>query len=167
MLSCCQPRVADCAWPLGLGSLGESLADCTVFPGLPHMPLGPPEPEVPTPAQPSGPESDHSLEQDPFCQHKAEGLYTNPLDRSSYHSCAAGRLFQQSCHRSLVLSSPCKCCTWSGVPKAPWAPAPRPEPGIPPQPASPALPGDCSLAPAGLPGVFPHPSFLLSDQGSF
>ncbi|XP_019517403.1 PREDICTED: chitotriosidase-1-like, partial [Hipposideros armiger] len=81
--------------------------------GLPHMPLGPQEPEVTTPAQPSEPESGPSPGQDTFCQGKADGLYPNPQDRSSYYSCAGGRQFQQSCPNSLVFSSSCKCCTWN------------------------------------------------------
>ncbi|XP_054441527.1 chitotriosidase-1 [Pteronotus mesoamericanus] len=80
---------------------------------LPHMPLGPPQPEVPTRSQPSEPEHGPSLGQDTFCQGKADGLYPNPWDRSSYYNCAGGRLFQQSCPKSLVFSSYCKCCTWS------------------------------------------------------
>ncbi|XP_027976052.1 chitotriosidase-1 isoform X2 [Eumetopias jubatus] len=80
---------------------------------LPYMPLGTPEPEVPTPPRPSEPEHGPSLEQGTFCQGKADGLYPNPRDQSSYYSCVAGRLFQQSCPQSLVFSSSCKCCTWS------------------------------------------------------
>nr|XP_025711121.1 chitotriosidase-1 isoform X3 [Callorhinus ursinus] len=80
---------------------------------LPYMPLGTPEPEVPTPPRPSEPEHGPSLEQGTFCQGKADGLYPNPWDQSSYYSCVAGRLFQQSCPQSLVFSSSCKCCTWS------------------------------------------------------
>nr|XP_006218557.1 chitotriosidase-1 isoform X5 [Vicugna pacos] len=80
---------------------------------LSRVPLGPPEPEAPAPGQPSEPEHDSSLGQDAFCQGKADGLYPNPLDRSSYFTCSRGWLFQQSCPRSLVFSSSCKCCTWS------------------------------------------------------
>ncbi|XP_004392846.1 PREDICTED: chitotriosidase-1 isoform X3 [Odobenus rosmarus divergens] len=80
---------------------------------LPYMPLGTPELEVPTPPRPSEPEHGPSLEQGTFCQGKADGLYPNPRDQSSYYSCVAGRLFQQSCPQSLVFSSSCKCCTWS------------------------------------------------------
>lgn len=105
----------------------------------------PPRTEVPTPGQPSGPKSGPSLGPDTLCQGRGKDLLPNPTDRSSYLSCAGGRLFQQSCP-SLVFSSSYKCCTWSGVPKAPSATVPRPEPRIPPQPASPALPGGCSLA---------------------
>nr|XP_019591024.1 PREDICTED: chitotriosidase-1 [Rhinolophus sinicus] len=80
---------------------------------LPFKPLDPPPAEVPTPGQPSRPEGGPSLGQDTFCQGRADGLYPNPQDRSSYHSCAGGRLFQQSCPQSLVFSSSCKCCTWN------------------------------------------------------
>ena len=84
-----------------------------MFAVSPGLPLGPPGPEVPTPDQPSEPERGPSLEQDTFCRGKADGLYPNPGDQSSYYSCAGGRLFQQSCPVSLVFSSSCKCCTWS------------------------------------------------------
>ncbi|XP_074176115.1 chitotriosidase-1 [Rhinolophus sinicus] len=80
---------------------------------LPFKPLDPPPAEVPTPGQPSRPDGGPSLGQDTFCQGRADGLYPNPQDRSSYHSCAGGRLFQQSCPQSLVFSSSCKCCTWN------------------------------------------------------
>ncbi|XP_064333115.1 chitotriosidase-1 isoform X2 [Camelus dromedarius] len=80
---------------------------------LSRVPLGPPEPEAPAPGQPSEPEHDSSLGQDAFCQGKADGLYPNPLDRTSYFTCSRGWLFQQSCPRSLVFSTSCKCCTWS------------------------------------------------------
>nr|ABX82529.1 chitotriosidase [Equus caballus] len=80
---------------------------------LPHRPLGPPEHEVPAPGQPSEPKGGPSLGQDTFCQGRADGLYPNPRDGSSYYNCAGGRLFQQSCPRGLVFSSSCKCCSWS------------------------------------------------------
>lgn len=59
------------------------------------MPLGPPQPKVPTQNQRSEAEHSSSLGQDTFCQGKAGGLYPNPLDQSSYYSCAGrgGGLF--------------------------------------------------------------------------
>lgn len=83
-----------------------------MFAVSPGLALGLLEPEVPTQGQPSEPEHGPSLEQDTFCQGKADGLYPNPGDQSSYYSCAGGRLFQQSCPGSLVFSSSCSC-TWS------------------------------------------------------
>uniref|UniRef100_A0A2I3GW43 Chitotriosidase-1 n=2 Tax=Nomascus leucogenys TaxID=61853 RepID=A0A2I3GW43_NOMLE len=80
---------------------------------LPYVPSGTPELEVPTPGQPSEPEHGPSPGQDTFCQGKADGLYPNPRERSSFYSCAGGRLFQQSCPTGLVFSSSCKCCTWN------------------------------------------------------
>uniref|UniRef100_A0A2K6RZB4 Chitotriosidase-1 n=1 Tax=Saimiri boliviensis boliviensis TaxID=39432 RepID=A0A2K6RZB4_SAIBB len=80
---------------------------------LPHVPSGTPEREVPTPGQPSEPEHGPSPGQDSFCQGKADGLYPSPQERSSFYSCAGGRLFQQSCPTGLVFSSSCKCCTWN------------------------------------------------------
>uniref|UniRef100_A0A2K6B6G8 Chitotriosidase-1 n=1 Tax=Macaca nemestrina TaxID=9545 RepID=A0A2K6B6G8_MACNE len=80
---------------------------------LPYMPSGTPELEVPTRGQPSEPEHGPSPGQDTFCQGKADGLYPNPRERSSFYSCAGGRLFQQSCPAGLVFSSSCKCCTWN------------------------------------------------------
>ncbi|XP_066091039.1 chitotriosidase-1 [Saccopteryx bilineata] len=80
---------------------------------LPSIPLEPPRPEAPTAAPPSEPEQGPSPGQDTFCQDKADGLYPNPQDRSSYYTCAGGRLFLQSCPQGLVFSSSCKCCTWS------------------------------------------------------
>uniref|UniRef100_A0A2K5ESP5 Chitotriosidase-1 n=1 Tax=Aotus nancymaae TaxID=37293 RepID=A0A2K5ESP5_AOTNA len=80
---------------------------------LPYVPSDTPEREVPTPGQPSEPEHGPSPGQDSFCQGKADGLYPSPRERSSFYSCAGGRLFQQSCPTGLVFSSSCKCCTWN------------------------------------------------------
>ncbi|XP_011787190.1 PREDICTED: chitotriosidase-1 isoform X3 [Colobus angolensis palliatus] len=80
---------------------------------LPYVPSGTPELEVPTPGQPSEPEHGPSPGQDTSCQGKPDGLYPNPRERSSFYSCAGGRLFQQSCPTGLVFSSSCKCCTWN------------------------------------------------------
>ncbi|XP_008575859.1 PREDICTED: chitotriosidase-1 isoform X1 [Galeopterus variegatus] len=80
---------------------------------LPNMPLSPFKPQVPPPDQPSEPEHGPSPGQDTFCQGKADGLYPNPQERSSFYSCAGGRLFKQICPAGLVFSSSCKCCTWN------------------------------------------------------
>ncbi|KAM6217321.1 chitotriosidase-1 [Rhynchocyon petersi] len=80
---------------------------------LPHVPSGPTKPEVPRPDQPSGPESGSSPGGDTFCQGKANGLYANPGDRSSFYSCSGGQLFLQNCPAGLVFSASCQCCTWS------------------------------------------------------
>ncbi|XP_010588526.1 chitotriosidase-1 [Loxodonta africana] len=80
---------------------------------LPYVPSGPTEPEVPTPDQPSKPESGPSPGEDAFCQGKADGLYPAPQERSSYYSCAGRRLFLQNCPAGLVFSPSCQCCTWN------------------------------------------------------
>lgn len=80
--------------------------------GLPSVPTRSPEQEVPGPQQPSEPEQGPSPGLDTFCQGKADGLYPNPGEKSSYLSCAGGWLFQQSCPPDLVFSVSCKCCTW-------------------------------------------------------
>ncbi|XP_004459101.1 chitotriosidase-1 [Dasypus novemcinctus] len=80
---------------------------------LPYVPSDPMEPEVPTAGQPSEPEHGPSPGEEAFCQGKADGLYPNPQERSSFYSCAGGRLFLQSCPAGLVFSSSCKCCTWN------------------------------------------------------
>lgn len=126
-----------------------------------------PETEVPIPGQASTPQCGPRLGQDTLCQGKADRLYPNAQDRSSYHSWTGGWLFLQSCLRSLVFSSSYKCCIQTRVPKAPSAPVSRPEPGAPSQPALPDLPKGCSLPPAGLSVVFASSSFLLSDPCSF
>ncbi|XP_036117133.1 chitotriosidase-1 [Molossus molossus] len=78
---------------------------------LPYTPSERPRPETAPPGQPSDPEHGPSSGQD-TCQGRADGLYPNPRDPSSYYSCAGGRLFQQSCPPGLVFSSSCMCCTW-------------------------------------------------------
>lgn len=84
-----------------------------VFLGLPSVPPRSPEQEAPGPHPPREPEQGPSPGVDTFCQGKADGLYPNPGEKSSYYSCAGGRLFQQSCPPALVFSDSCKCCTWS------------------------------------------------------
>ncbi|XP_006159234.1 chitotriosidase-1 [Tupaia chinensis] len=79
---------------------------------LPYMPPGPPQPEVPTLGPPSMPEPGPSPGQDTFCQGRADGLYAHPRERSSFYSCAGGRLFLQSCPAGLVFDPSCKCCNW-------------------------------------------------------
>lgn len=71
-----------------------------------------PEQEVPGPHQPSEPEQGPSPGLDDFCQGKADGLYPNPTEKSSFYSCGGGRLFQHSCPPGLVFIDSCKCCTW-------------------------------------------------------
>ncbi|XP_010643347.1 chitotriosidase-1 isoform X2 [Fukomys damarensis] len=78
----------------------------------PPVSPGSPEPEVPAPGQPSGPEPDPSPGQDTFCRGKADGLYPSPQEASRYYICSGRRLFQQSCAPGLVFSALCKCCTW-------------------------------------------------------
>lgn len=99
---------------------GVSLADshCFSSPILLYMPLSHLEPEVPTPGQPSELGSSSSLGQIALCQVHCDRLYFKHLDMSSYHICTKYWLFQQSCLRSLVFSSFCKCYTWKWSPKS-------------------------------------------------
>ncbi|XP_075398262.1 chitotriosidase-1 [Tenrec ecaudatus] len=108
-------------WTLDLDDFGGSFCNQGRYPliqtlrrelSLPYVPSGPTEPDVPTPEHPSEPESGPSPGEDTFCRGRADGLYPNPGDRSSFYSCAGGRLFQQSCPAGLVFSSSCQCCTW-------------------------------------------------------
>ncbi|XP_012511401.1 PREDICTED: chitotriosidase-1 isoform X1 [Propithecus coquereli] len=80
---------------------------------LPDVPSGPSEPGVQTTGLPSKPEHGPDPGQDTFCKGKADGLYPNPQEPSSFYSCAGGQLFQQNCPAGLVFSSSCKCCTWN------------------------------------------------------
>ncbi|XP_006834178.1 PREDICTED: chitotriosidase-1 [Chrysochloris asiatica] len=109
-------------WTLDLDDFGGSFCNQGGYPliqtlrrelSLPYMPSGPTKPEVPRPDQPSKPENGPSPREDTFCQGKADGLYPNPQERSSYYNCAGGRLFKQNCPAGLVFSSGCQCCTWN------------------------------------------------------
>ncbi|XP_035305551.1 chitotriosidase-1 isoform X2 [Cricetulus griseus] len=80
---------------------------------LPSVPPTSPEEEVPGPHQPLEAEKRPSPGLDTICQGKADGLYPNPGEKSSFFNCAGGRLFQKSCPPDFVFSDPCKCCTWS------------------------------------------------------
>ncbi|EDL39629.1 chitotriosidase-1 isoform X1 [Mus musculus] len=72
-----------------------------------------PEQIIPEPRPSSMPEQGPSPGLDNFCQGKADGVYPNPGDESTYYNCGGGRLFQQSCPPGLVFRASCKCCTWS------------------------------------------------------
>lgn len=48
-----------------------------------------------------------------FCGGKADGLYTNDKDVSSFYQCASGITYLQRCPVNLVFSEGCKCCNWS------------------------------------------------------
>ncbi|XP_051004163.1 chitotriosidase-1 [Acomys russatus] len=79
---------------------------------LPSVPPRSPKQKESGPHQPSEPKQGSSPGLDTFCQGKADGLYPNPGDKSSYFNCAGGRLYQQNCPPGLVFSASCKCCTW-------------------------------------------------------
>lgn len=105
------------------------------------MSSGPPEPEAPAPGQLSEPEYGSSLGQDTFCQGKADGLYPNPLDWSSYYKLYRGavvpaklpeepgvQLLLQMLHLELSLQGPFGPSTWARaqdhsiahLPSSPW-----------------------------------------------
>ncbi|XP_063065568.1 uncharacterized protein LOC134457490 [Engraulis encrasicolus] len=45
-----------------------------------------------------------------FCVGKADGIYANPEDESSFYQCANGRTFLQNCNANLVFRESCQCC---------------------------------------------------------
>ncbi|XP_070767013.1 acidic mammalian chitinase-like [Enoplosus armatus] len=47
-----------------------------------------------------------------FCGGKADGLYTNDQEHSSFFQCVHGYTFLQRCPANLVFSDRCKCCDW-------------------------------------------------------
>ncbi|XP_052055783.1 chitotriosidase-1 [Apodemus sylvaticus] len=79
---------------------------------LPSVPPTSPEQEVPGPHWSSEPVQGPSPGLDSFCQGKADGVYPNPGEKTSYYNCSGGRLYQQSCPLGLVFRDSCKCCTW-------------------------------------------------------
>ncbi|XP_076797324.1 chitotriosidase-1 isoform X2 [Arvicanthis niloticus] len=80
--------------------------------GLPSVAPRSSEQEVPGPHGSSEPEQGPSPRLDNFCQGRADGVYPNPREKSSYYNCGGGRLFQQNCPPGLVFRDSCKCCTW-------------------------------------------------------
>ncbi|KAM4860796.1 chitotriosidase-1 [Thomomys bottae] len=80
---------------------------------LPSVPPSPEKPQMPAPGPPSEPERGPSPGHDTFCQSKADGLYLNPRDPSTFYSCTGGQQFLQSCPSGLVFSTSCTCCTWA------------------------------------------------------
>ncbi|XP_048212919.1 chitotriosidase-1 [Perognathus longimembris pacificus] len=109
-------------WSLGLDDFSGSFCNQGRYPliqtlrqelSLPSMPPSPPKPQVPAPGQPLEREPGTSPGHGAFCQGKADGLYPNPRDPSTFYSCAGGRQFLQNCPRGLVFSTSCSCCTWA------------------------------------------------------
>ncbi|KAK2497789.1 hypothetical protein MC885_017827, partial [Smutsia gigantea] len=99
------------AWPVGLGSAGGAVAESSLFPGLSHPPSGLPEP--------GSPQRGPSLDENPFCQGKADGLYCSPQEASATPAGRrrVGAAALRSCRKSLVFSAPCECCTWGRIPR--------------------------------------------------
>ncbi|XP_034552002.1 acidic mammalian chitinase-like [Notolabrus celidotus] len=48
-----------------------------------------------------------------FCGGKADGLYTNDKDGSSFYHCADGQTYLQRCPLNLVFNEKCTCCDWA------------------------------------------------------
>nr|XP_046253519.1 acidic mammalian chitinase-like [Scatophagus argus]XP_046253520.1 acidic mammalian chitinase-like [Scatophagus argus] len=48
-----------------------------------------------------------------FCAGKADGLYRNDKDDSTFYHCAHRRTHIKKCPANLVFSESCKCCDWS------------------------------------------------------
>ncbi|XP_029291479.1 acidic mammalian chitinase-like [Cottoperca gobio] len=47
-----------------------------------------------------------------FCAGKADGLYINDKNLSSFYQCFGGNTFLQLCPANLVFSKKCNCCDW-------------------------------------------------------
>ncbi|XP_010290274.1 PREDICTED: acidic mammalian chitinase [Phaethon lepturus] len=47
-----------------------------------------------------------------FCAGKANGIYADPTNKSSFYNCIDGETFVQSCQNGLVFDSSCSCCNW-------------------------------------------------------
>ncbi|XP_037540695.1 acidic mammalian chitinase [Nematolebias whitei] len=47
-----------------------------------------------------------------FCSGKADGLYSNEKDSTSFYHCSQENTFVQKCPTHLVFNDKCKCCDW-------------------------------------------------------
>ncbi|XP_009989943.1 PREDICTED: acidic mammalian chitinase [Tauraco erythrolophus] len=47
-----------------------------------------------------------------FCASRANGIYADPTNKSSFYNCFNGETFVQSCRNGLVFDSSCSCCNW-------------------------------------------------------
>ncbi|NXJ16479.1 CHIA chitinase, partial [Odontophorus gujanensis] len=48
-----------------------------------------------------------------FCAGKANGIYADPTNKSSFYNCNNGQTYVQSCQTGLVFDSSCSCCNWA------------------------------------------------------
>ncbi|NWR57322.1 CHIA chitinase, partial [Bucorvus abyssinicus] len=47
-----------------------------------------------------------------FCASKANGIYGDPTNKSSFYNCVNGQTFLESCAAGLVFDASCSCCNW-------------------------------------------------------
>lgn len=47
-----------------------------------------------------------------FCHGRPDGLYTNPIDRTTYFQCFMGNTYKHHCQPGLIYWDSCKCCNW-------------------------------------------------------
>ncbi|NXX96768.1 CHIA chitinase, partial [Centropus bengalensis] len=48
-----------------------------------------------------------------FCAGKADGIYADPTNKSSFYNCDNGQTFTESCETGLVFDTSCSCCNWA------------------------------------------------------
>ncbi|NXX98616.1 CHIA chitinase, partial [Centropus bengalensis] len=48
-----------------------------------------------------------------FCAGKADGIYADPTNKSSFYNCDDGQTFKESCATGLVFDTSCSCCNWA------------------------------------------------------
>ncbi|XP_029990099.1 acidic mammalian chitinase-like [Sphaeramia orbicularis] len=47
-----------------------------------------------------------------FCKDKADGIYANPEDNTTFYICSRGRTYLNKCGEGTVFQDSCKCCVW-------------------------------------------------------
>ncbi|XP_051890544.1 acidic mammalian chitinase-like isoform X2 [Pristis pectinata] len=56
--------------------------------------------------------TNHGMNANSWCEGKAEGIYADPIDRSKYYLCGAGKTLHSMCPELLIFDENCNCCNW-------------------------------------------------------
>lgn len=82
-------------------------------PELPPLPPTiTPKPGDGTTTRPTTTTTTTSVPGSDFCSGKADGLYANPADKTSFYVCAGGITYLRFCGAGTVFDDSCKCCVW-------------------------------------------------------
>lgn len=137
------------------------------FLGLSYMPLGPPDPEVPTAGQPSETESGPSLEKTPHGRGQLTNFIPSPLNRLTQHRCVEKWLLLAKLPKEPGVQLILQMLHLERSPPKPFSSSLQTGAQNPTARCLPSSPWGLQFDSTDLSMVFLYPSFLLSNLGSF